>query len=145
VYITEGANKSAALIEKSLLATAAPYHQWAPECVSALAGCHLIYLADHNPEGGDDPAMKLAASAQKKLAPGAASFRVVPTAHLWKYLPPSMRPIGKATTSRIGSSSAVIQQSCSISVARFQSKTRIHCSGTGSHTRVSAGNGGSKG
>jgi hypothetical protein len=28
-----------------------------------------------------------------KLAPGAASFRVVPTAHLWKHLPSSTRPI----------------------------------------------------
>jgi hypothetical protein len=93
VYISEGANKSVALIEKGLLATAAPYHQWGPECISALAGRHLLYLADHNPDGGDDPGPKYATDAQKKLGLGAASFRIVPTAHLWKYLPPGVRPI----------------------------------------------------
>jgi RecA-family ATPase len=93
VFITEGANKSAALNEKALLATAAPYHQWGAECVSALAGYHLIYLADHNPDGGDDPGPEYAAAAQTKLAPVALSFRIVPAAHLWKHLPCGTRPI----------------------------------------------------
>jgi hypothetical protein len=88
VFITEGANKSAPLNEKGLLATAAPYHQWGPECVSALAGAHLIYLEDHDHDGGNggNKARELSAEARKKLEPVAASFRVVPAKHLWKNL-----------------------------------------------------------
>jgi DNA polymerase len=99
VYITEGANKSVPLIETGRLATAVPYHQWGPECVNALAGYHLIYLQDHcNPLLGldahdNDPAALYADDARKKLAPGAASFRIVPAAYLWKYLPVGTRPI----------------------------------------------------
>jgi DNA polymerase bacteriophage-type len=93
VHITEGANKSEALIERGMLATAAPYHQWGPECVDALAGCHLIYHEDHNPDGGHDPAPKFAADAKKHLAPRAASFRSVPAKHLWKHLPGGARAI----------------------------------------------------
>jgi DNA polymerase-1 len=48
VYITEGANKAEPLNRVGLLATAAPYHQWGPECVGALAGRHLVYLEDHD-------------------------------------------------------------------------------------------------
>ena len=93
VFITEGANKSKPLNDAGLLATAVPYHKWEPECVSALAGHHLIYLADHNPDGGNDPAPKLAADARDKLAPHAASFRLVPATHLWKHLSPGVRTI----------------------------------------------------
>jgi DNA polymerase bacteriophage-type len=99
VFITEGANKSEALIAKGLLATAVPYHRWEPECVDALAGYHLIYLADHcNPLRGwdahdNDPAARYAEDAKQKLASRAASFRIVPAAHLWKNLPPGTRAI----------------------------------------------------
>jgi DNA polymerase len=81
VHITEGANKSAPLNAAGLLATAVAYHQWAPECVSALTGRHLIYHEDH-----DDNGRKFSADARKKLAPTAASFRIVPAAHLFKKL-----------------------------------------------------------
>jgi hypothetical protein len=93
VFITEGANKSEPLNAKGLLATAAPYHKWEDECVDALAGYHLVYLEDHNPDGGDDPGAKFAADARKHLAPRAASFRIVPTKHLWNRLPPGARAI----------------------------------------------------
>jgi len=88
VDITEGANKSATLNERGLLATAAPYHQWGPECVSALAGCHLIYHEDHDlpDSSGRVKAKEFSADACKRLAPVAASFRVVPALHLWKNL-----------------------------------------------------------
>lgn len=86
VFITEGANKSKPLNDAGLRATAAPYHQWSAECVQALAGAHLIYLEDHNPIGGDDPAQKYSANAQAKLGPVAASYRTVPALHLWKRL-----------------------------------------------------------
>jgi DNA polymerase len=81
VHITEGANKSAPLNAAGLLATAVAYHKWEPECVSALAGRHLIYHEDH-----DDNGRKFSADARKHLAPVAASFRVVPAAHLFKQL-----------------------------------------------------------
>jgi DNA polymerase I-like protein with 3'-5' exonuclease and polymerase domains len=88
VFITEGANKCDALNSASLLATAAPYHQWGPECVSALAGRNLIYLEDHDhPDAnGRITSQKLSADAKAKLAQGAASFRIVPALHLWKNL-----------------------------------------------------------
>ena len=88
VLITEGANKSKPLNEKGLLATAAPYHQWGPECVAALAGQHLFYLEDHDhpDEHGHIKAKELATAARKKLTPAAASFRIVPGLHLWKNL-----------------------------------------------------------
>ena len=88
VFIAEGANKCDPLNAAGLLATAAPYHQWSPECVSALANRHLIYLEDHDhpdAEGGTT-AKKLSADAQAKLGPDAASFRIVPALHLWKNL-----------------------------------------------------------
>jgi DNA polymerase bacteriophage-type len=81
VHITEGANKSAALNKAGLLATAVAYHQWVPECVAALAGRHLIYHEDF-----DDNGRKFSADARKHLAPVAASFRIVPAAHLFKQL-----------------------------------------------------------
>ena len=93
VFITEGANKSKALNDRGMLATAAAYHQWGSECVDVLAGYHLIYLADHNPDGGNDPGPKYAESAREKLAPRAASFRAVPAARLWKHLQPGARAI----------------------------------------------------
>jgi hypothetical protein len=58
---------------------AVPYHKWEPECVSALAGRHLIYHEDH-----DDNGRKFSADARQHLAPVAASFHVVPAAHLFK-------------------------------------------------------------
>jgi DNA polymerase len=95
IYITEGANKSLALNERGLVATCAAYHSWAPECIDPLRGRHLIYLEDYDAsdKDGKRPAEKFSADARKKLAPVAASFRVVPTAHLWKYLPPGARAI----------------------------------------------------
>jgi hypothetical protein len=87
VHITEGASKSAPLSAAGLLATAVPYHKWEPECVSALAGRHLIYHEDH-----DDNGRKFSAGARKHLAPVAASFRVVPAAHLFKHLGKEPQP-----------------------------------------------------
>jgi AAA domain len=81
VHITEGANKSAALNAAGLLATAVAYHKWEPECVGALAGHHLIYHEDHDANG-----RKFAADARTHLAPFAASFRIVPAAHLFKQI-----------------------------------------------------------
>ena len=92
VHITEGANKSADLNEAGHVATAVAYHQWTPECINALAGCHLIIHEDHNPKNGGDPGPRLAADARNKLAPRAAAF-AVPASHLWKYLPPGSRGI----------------------------------------------------
>jgi DNA polymerase I-like protein with 3'-5' exonuclease and polymerase domains len=92
VHVTEGANKSAPLNAAGLLATAAAYHQWTPECVDALAGRHIIIHVDHNPEGGNDPGPELAADARAKLAPRAASIRVVPAALLFKHLVPPREP-----------------------------------------------------
>jgi DNA polymerase I-like protein with 3'-5' exonuclease and polymerase domains len=88
VFITEGANKCDPLNTAGLLATAAPYHQWGPECVSALAGRHLVYFEDHDlpDDNGRITAKKLSADAQAKLAPGAISFKIVPARHLWKNL-----------------------------------------------------------
>jgi RecA-family ATPase len=81
VHVAEGANKSAALNAAGLLATAVAYHKWEPECVSALAGHHLIYHEDCDANG-----RKFSADARKHLAPIAASFRIVPVAHLFKQL-----------------------------------------------------------
>jgi DNA polymerase I-like protein with 3'-5' exonuclease and polymerase domains len=88
VFITEGANKSEPLNRSGLIATAAPYHQWGPECASGLAGRHLIYHEDHDlpDENGKIKAKEFSADACKKLSPGAASFRIVPARHLWKNL-----------------------------------------------------------
>jgi DNA polymerase I-like protein with 3'-5' exonuclease and polymerase domains len=88
VFITEGANKSAALNHAGLIATAAPYHQWGLECVAALSGRHLIYHEDHDfPDAnGVIKAKEFSAAARQKLSPGAASFRIVPALHLWKNL-----------------------------------------------------------
>jgi hypothetical protein len=93
VHITEGANKSAALNEAGLLATAVAHHQWPSECVDALAGRHLMIHEDHDDGNGDDPGPKLAAAARDKLAPRAASIRIIPAAHLWIHLPPDSRAI----------------------------------------------------
>ena len=88
VHITEGANKSAALNAAGLLATAVAYHKWEPECVSALAGRHLIYHEDHDldDDEGRNKGREFSADARKKLAPVAASFRVVPAAHLFRHI-----------------------------------------------------------
>src|SRR5262249_14830623 len=81
VFVTEGEANAAALIGAGLLATTVLSHKWTPECGAALTGHHLIILADH-----DDSGKTLAANAQKKLAPVAASTRIVPAAHLWTHL-----------------------------------------------------------
>jgi DNA polymerase I-like protein with 3'-5' exonuclease and polymerase domains len=81
VFVAEGENKAEALIGAGLLATTVLSHGWTQECISALAGRHLIILADN-----DDDGKRLAADAQKRLAPVAASTRIVPAAHLWKHL-----------------------------------------------------------
>jgi DNA polymerase I-like protein with 3'-5' exonuclease and polymerase domains len=83
VFIAEGANKCDLLNGAGLCATAAPYHKWEPECISALAGRDLIYLEDHDlPDAnGKITAKRLSADAQARLAPGAKAFRIVPAAH----------------------------------------------------------------
>ena len=88
VFVAEGANKCDALNAAGLIATAAPYHQWGAECISALAGRHVVYFEDHDhPDAnGCATATKLSADAKAKLAPGAASFRIVPALHLWENL-----------------------------------------------------------
>jgi putative DNA primase/helicase len=88
VFVVEGAYKAAPLIATGLLATAAPFHQWSPECVEALAGRHLVYLADHDhPDAnGKRSSERLAADARAKLALPAASFRIVPAKALWESL-----------------------------------------------------------
>jgi DNA polymerase len=88
VFITEGANKAEPLNAAGLLATAAPYHKWEPEMLGALAGRHVIYLEDHDhpDEKGKVRAKQYSADAQARLAPGAASFRIVPGLHLWRDL-----------------------------------------------------------
>ena len=87
VFVTEGEANAAALIGAGLLATTVLSHKWTPECAAALTGHHLIILADH-----DDSGKTLAANAQKKLAPVAASTRIVPAAHLWTHLPGEKEP-----------------------------------------------------
>src|SRR5262249_23951542 len=44
-------------------------------------------------EDHDDDGVKIAANAQKALAPVAGSSRIVPTEHLWKHLPKNARPL----------------------------------------------------
>ena len=94
IFVTEGANKSAALNQAGLIATAAPYHQWGPDCVAALSGRHLIYHEDHDfPDAhGAVKAQEFSAEARKKLGPVAASFHIVPALHLWKSLEHSGAP-----------------------------------------------------
>src|SRR5262249_41566454 len=87
VLWSEGELKAKVLIDKGLLATTLLSHKVTPECVAALTGNHVIILADHDQQGE-----KLAAAAQKELAPVAASTRIVPAAHLWKYLPGQPEP-----------------------------------------------------
>jgi DNA polymerase bacteriophage-type len=87
VLWTEGELKAKVLIDKGLLATTVLSHKVTPECVAALTGNHVIILADHDQQGE-----KLAAAAQKELAPVAASTRIVPAAHLWKHLPGQPEP-----------------------------------------------------
>jgi hypothetical protein len=62
-------------------------HKWTPECIAALTECHLIILADHDKNG-----KTLASDAHRKLAPVAASTRIVPATHLWKHLPGEKEP-----------------------------------------------------
>jgi DNA polymerase I-like protein with 3'-5' exonuclease and polymerase domains len=87
VFVPEGENKAKALIDAGLLATTVLSHKWTPECVAALTGYHVIILADHDKDGE-----RLANDAQRKLAPIAASIRIVSAAHLWKHLPGGKEP-----------------------------------------------------
>jgi hypothetical protein len=87
VFVPEGENKVEALIDKGLLATTVASHKWTAECVAALTGQHAIILADHDEQGET-----LAADARRKLAPVAASTRVVPAPYLWKHLPGNKEP-----------------------------------------------------
>src|SRR5262249_33147890 len=91
VFVAEGENKASLAIEKGgLLATTVLSHAWTPECAAALTGDHVIILADH-----DTPGARYARDARNALAAVAASTRIVPTAHLWKYLPtgaPELEP-----------------------------------------------------
>jgi hypothetical protein len=87
VFVTEGEANADALTKAGLLATTVLSHKWTPECVAALTGFHSIILADHGPEGD-----KQAGNARRKLAPVAASSRIVPALHLWKHLPGAKEP-----------------------------------------------------
>jgi len=87
VLWSEGELKAKVLIDNGLLATTVLSHKVTPEAVAALTGDHLIILADHDQDGE-----KLAAAAQKALAPVAASTRIVPATHLWKHLPGQSEP-----------------------------------------------------
>jgi hypothetical protein len=87
IFITEGESNAEALITAGRLTTTVLSHHWAPECVAALTGHHLIILEDHDKEGET-----LAAAAHKKLVVVAASIRIVPAAHLWKHLPNGGEP-----------------------------------------------------
>jgi hypothetical protein len=86
IIVTEGEANAADLIKAGLLATTVLSHQWGLECVAALTGCHLIILEDHDEDG-----RRLAEDARCKLAPVAASIRVVPYSHLWRHLSPEKR------------------------------------------------------
>jgi DNA polymerase len=87
VFATEGEANADALIKAGLLATTVLSHDWSPECVAALTGYHVII-----PEDADKDGAKLAANARAKLLPVAASVRVVPASHLWRYLKPPRDP-----------------------------------------------------
>ena len=84
IFVAEGEANTDALVNAGYLATTVLSHQWTPECVAALTGHHLSILED-----ADDDGRKLAAIARAKLAPVAASVRIVPAAHLWKHLEPA--------------------------------------------------------
>jgi hypothetical protein len=81
VFIPEGEGKVDALSAAGWLATTVVSHKWSPESVAALTGMHAIILADHDEQGAT-----LAEAARAKLAPIAASIRVVPYLHLWQAL-----------------------------------------------------------
>jgi len=83
VFVCEGEKNADTLIAAGLAATTVLSHKWTPECVTALTGYDVIILEDH-----DDDGRKQSAIAAKELIAGAASLRIVPTAHLWKHLPP---------------------------------------------------------
>jgi DNA polymerase len=87
ILVPEGESNAKILIDNGLLATTVLSHKWTPECVAALTGHHLYILADHDKDGE-----KLAAAALKKLAPIAASARIISAVHLWKHLPGSKVP-----------------------------------------------------
>jgi hypothetical protein len=91
VIVTEGESNAADLEAAGLLVTTVLSHQWSPECVAALTGYHLIILEDH-----DDDGRRLAEDARCKLAPVAASIRVVPYEHLWSQLNPAVRGVEPA-------------------------------------------------
>jgi hypothetical protein len=87
IFVPEGENKAKALIDAGLLATTVLSHKWTPECVAALTGCHVIILEDNDKEG-----KQIASNTQKRLAPIAASTRIVSAVHMWKHLPGRVEP-----------------------------------------------------
>jgi hypothetical protein len=89
VFVTEGEKNADDLARVGLLATTVISHKWTPECVAALADRHLIILEDH-----DDDGRKLSAASRDALFKVAKSIRVVPTAHLWKFLDPARLKFG---------------------------------------------------
>jgi hypothetical protein len=84
VLVAEGEKNANDLIKADLLGTTVLSHHWAPECIAALTGYHLIILADHDAKGHE-----LAAEAYRALVNVAKSIRIVPCAHLWKHLDPA--------------------------------------------------------
>jgi hypothetical protein len=83
VLVPEGEKNVDDCTRHGLLATTVLSHKWTPECVAALTGLHCII-----PEDNDDDGRRTARETQQALAGVAASTRIVPTAHLWKYLDP---------------------------------------------------------
>jgi DNA polymerase I-like protein with 3'-5' exonuclease and polymerase domains len=89
LYITEGPNKSGELIARGRLATAAAYHSWkSPECRSALAGMHIIYLEDHDypDKDGQRKAELFSKNAEIELSGVASSFKIIRAIALWENL-----------------------------------------------------------
>jgi hypothetical protein len=86
VFLPEGEGKVEALVKAGYLATTVLAHNWAPECIAALSGYHLIIPADHDEKGRE-----YAMAAAKTLGGVAASIRVVDYWDLWMRLDPDTR------------------------------------------------------
>jgi hypothetical protein len=86
IYVVEGEGKVDALAKAGLLATTTAFHEWTRDSINALAGHHVLVLADHDKKG-----IKYAEAAQAALAPVAASVRLVRYKHLWRHLPADKR------------------------------------------------------
>lgn len=86
VLVPEGEGKVDDLTARGLLATTVISHAWDRECVAALAGRHVIILADHDEQGA-----KYATAAATALRAIAASVRIVAYQQLWQHLPETTR------------------------------------------------------